>query len=132
MTMKKLIFVFTVFTHAVYSQVDQIGHLSNSVYYVGWNNLSTDPLNIMHQTNYPINFYTQGGITGPPWANLRMQIHENPAWAADPTAGFVGIGTAAIPPIERLDIDGNIHMPQNGTINLNGGNRHSLKASRKC
>ena len=56
------------------SQVSNGANNGISSDYVGWNFFQTFPLNIKHEANLPINFYTNTGLNLTPIAKLRMDI----------------------------------------------------------
>ncbi|HOS48928.1 MAG TPA: hypothetical protein PLG57_09850, partial [Bacteroidia bacterium] len=58
----------------LFAQVSVLGSSGGSGDYVGWNSFQTFPLNIKHEANQPINFYTNTGLNLTPLAKLRMDI----------------------------------------------------------
>jgi hypothetical protein len=82
----------------LFAQVDNIGHLSNPLWYVGWNSLSIDALNIKHEAPLSINFFTNN--------SQRLTIFDDPT--APFNRGYVGIGTAI--PTRRLNVVDDIDL----------------------
>ncbi len=124
--MKKLIYkiactiLFVLIIKQGVSQSDVsglFGHIGTAAtQYCGWDASTLFPLEIKHEANYPINFYTNAGAGT--FLNQKMIITSstNPL-----TDGFVGIGNSGFPstptnfatfPNFRLDVD-------NGDININ-------------
>jgi hypothetical protein len=95
--MKKLIiFLFALLivllVNKVHAQSDiagPTGHTGTGNYYVGWDNTTTIPLNVMHQGAHSIKFFTN---------NLHRMI-------IDSTNGYVGMGLNFMAPQSLLHID---------------------------
>jgi len=70
------------------SQVSNGANNGISSDYVGWNFFQTFPLNIKHEANLPINFYTNTGFGSTPIAKLRMDISTDVLTSPSGTNSF--------------------------------------------
>jgi hypothetical protein len=90
------------------------GNAGLSTDFLGWDNTITNTfnLNIRHDLNYNINFFTGG--------TQRMTILGNT------NPGFVGIGTTT--PLSKLDVNGDINIAANNAFKIDGKNvlRHAF------
>jgi hypothetical protein len=65
---------------------------ATGIEYIGWNAIQPFALEILHQGNQPINFWTNAGVgPGPAWVKQKMIITANVNPLLD---GFVGIGNS--------------------------------------
>ena len=72
----------------LFAQVSVLGSSGGSGDYVGWNSFQTFPLNIKHEANQPINFYTNTGLNLTPLAKLRMDISTDVLTSPSGTNSF--------------------------------------------
>jgi hypothetical protein len=72
--------------------------------YLGWDNTVAVPLEIKHENNRPIRFYTNAG--NGTFLNQRMIIDADP--------GHIGIGLNHLPGNDVLDILPDVNFPNTG------------------